>query len=356
MPAPDNHKNHQDEMKEIVLSAHLIYARTTDRVPVTVVFPPNWSLEAPFTCIIGKATHQVTASAISLPEGRTPRILSLHNGDKIFIDAKLFPASLDPHRWAKRLERAERGSLPVLVAISLVLLSLFGALGYWALPKLSDKFATLIPNSVISEISQATLSHLDQLVFDDSQLPDKRQEVMRNAFAELRAIADLPDDVRLLFRASPILGANALALPGGPVVLLDELVEIAPSDEGIYGVLAHELAHIALAHNRKQLARDSLFSLIAIMTGTAQDLSSSTAIAKTLIFSGYSREFEAEADTLARAWIEEAGYDLQAFDEMLVALYQQDCKQDCPDAGEGRASSWFDSHPSLSERLSLQAQ
>ena len=349
MPAPYN------DIKNVTLSAHLIYARTTDRVPVQLCFAPNWAQDAPFTCLIGKASYQVTATAISLPEGNAPRIITLQNGNKIFIAANTFPAHLDPYRWGKRLEQAERGFLPYLIAISLVVLALFGALAYWALPKLSDKIATHIPQTVIAEISQATLSHLDQLVFDDSHLADTRKQELQSAFDKLRLMAELPDDVRLVFRASPLLGANALALPGGPVIILDELVEIAPSDDGIYGVLAHELAHIALAHNRKQLARDGLFSLMAVMTGVSQDLSGSTALVKNLVFSGYSREFEAEADELARAWMAEAGYDLAAFDEMLIALYNQDCEDDC-DSDKPRASGWFDSHPSLSERLSLQAK
>ena len=40
---------------------------------------------------------------------------------------------------------------------------------------------------------------------------------------------------------------------------------------------------------------------------------------------------------------------------MLIALYNRDCKDDnCTRETEAASSGWFDSHPSLSERLSLQ--
>ena len=51
----------------------------------------------------------------------------------------------------------------------------------------------------------------------------------------------------------------------------------------------------------------------------------------------------------------QAGYDLAAFDEMLIALYQQHCDEKSCDESD-KSSGWFDTHPSLSERLSLQGQ
>ena len=138
------------------------------------------------------------------------------------------------------------------------------------------------------------------------------------------------------------------------MILLDELEDIAPSDDGIAGVLAHELAHIALGHNRKQLARDGIFSLLSYMIGDVEALSQSTSLLKTAVFSSYSREFEAQADSLARTYMRHANIDASAFDEMLHALYHSHCGEECPDDVAQKASGWFDSHPSLSERLSLQ--
>ena len=342
--------------KGILIQGYLVYARTTDRVSVSLTFPPSWQMADPVRCTIGKATSSVIISAISPPEGRTPRILTLDNGNKIFIAAKDFPPQLNQHKWAGRIDRAERSFLPYLIGITVLVMLCFAGLAYWGLPKLSDKLATYIPEPVIAEISDGTLSQLDSIAFQESRLMDSRQEALQKRFALLRAQSGLPADITLLFRSSSLMGPNALALPGGPVILLDELVEIAPSDDGISGVLAHELAHIALQHNRKQLARNGLFSLIAILTGTAQDFATSTGLLKNLVFSSYSREFEEEADRLARLWMAEAGYDSTAFDEMLIALYEHHCGDECPESLHEEASGFFHSHPSLSERLTLQGQ
>ena len=49
-----------------------------------------------------------------------------------------------------------------------------------------------------------------------------------------------------------------------------------------------------------------------MMTGTP-DITASSDVIKGLVFSGYSREFEAEADILARQWMVQERYDEAAF-------------------------------------------
>ena len=338
----------------ISVSGFLVYARTTDRVLVTLQLPERWELSLPVTCTIGAQTMMVHVASLSPAEGRAPLIMTLVNGNKIFIAARDVPVQLQKHKWAERRDKAERASLPILIAASLLALTLFGGLLYWGLPKLSDRLAAYLPETLITQISDATLLQLDTVFLAPSQLPDARQEALQDAYQRLLAQSGINKDIPLLFRKSIQLGANALALPGGPIIILDELVEIAPSDDGIYGVLAHELAHVTLGHNRKQLARNSLFSLLAVMTGFNQDLGLGSELVKAVIFSGYSRQFEEEADKVARLWMRQAGYDEAAFDDMLIALYTHDCKAGCADNGSGKPSGLFDSHPSLSERLSFQ--
>ena len=304
---------------------------------------------------VGEAQSYVFITDISAPEGQVARKITIDNGNKIFIAAADMPAFLNQKKWANRLDKAERSSFAILISVLLCATILFGLAAYLAFPKIADRVADYMPDRLINQISEATIFQLDSFVMDDSRLPDAKQQELEAVFIKLRAQAGLSDDISLLYRSSPVLGANALALPNGPVILLDDLVTSAPSDDGIAGVLAHELAHIALRHNRKTIARDGLYSLIAIMMSGGPDIAAGSEIMKNLVFSGYSRAFEEEADLLARQWMQEAGYDLAAFDEMLIALYNQHCEEGGCDAKD-KASGWFDTHPSLSERLSLQGQ
>ena len=342
------------DLYPITVTGFMIYKATTDRVPVTIIFDNDWSQNKILSCVIGKSQQTFHVTDLSKPEGRAPRILTLDNGNKLVIAADAFPKALDYQKWAGRIDRAERASLFTLIVASLVVLGLFAGIAYWSFPRIADKIAHYLPETLITKISDAALTQLDLLFLEDSQLSDSRKDNLTARYAELRALAGISADVPLLFRSSPLIGPNALALPGGPIILLDELEEIAPSDDGIAGVLAHELAHIALRHNRKHLAREGLFNLFSVMIGDVAGLLQSSALLKTAVFSGYSREFETEADLLARDYMRQANIDESAFDEMLRALYNSHCQDDCPDNDTHQASGWFDSHPSLSERLSLQ--
>ena len=351
----------RDRSSAFQVAGHLVFANSTDRTAVILHFGANWHENAPVACQMGKAVSEVRITAISPPEGRTTRIITLDTGHKVFVPSASFPDQLNVNKWSVALDKAERSPLLGLTLILVLVLTLIGGLGYWLMPKLADALADYIPKSVISELSQSTLLYLDHSLLEDSQLSPARQAELTAEFDKLRRLAGLSEEVDLLFRASSVMGANALALPGGPVVLLDGLVDISPSDDGLYGVLAHELAHIALGHNRKQLARSSVFALISLMIGSSQELSGGTEIFRNLLFSGYSRSFEEEADQMARSMMRQAGYDLAEFDRMLIALYQSKCQDDCPEDSQARdhhhkSSGWFDTHPSLSERLSLQAQ
>ena len=57
-----------------------------------------------------------------------------------------------------------------------------------------------------------------------------------------------PGRYRLELRSGEALGANALALPSGIVIMTDDLVALAKSDDEIGAVMAHELGHVRGRH------------------------------------------------------------------------------------------------------------
>ena len=331
------------------LDGQLIYARTTQAVPASLFFSDGWSEGMSVICQIGDARMDVKIQSISPPEGQKKRLITLDNGNKIYIDNNQLPSFLDNKKWHKRLDKAERSSWWMLILIGLATTSLLGAFLYFGLPRIADLIAHYVPDEIIDDLSDDSLAQLDLLFMDESKLSAETQAEITKEFLKLRKIAELDDDVALLFRSSSVIGANALALPNGPIILTDKLIEIAPSQDGIMGVVAHELAHVSAKHGQRNLARGVLFSLISYLTGINQSAEQQAAIAQSLLFSKFSREFETEADELARQWMIEAGYDIAAFDAMLTALYLSSCpSQDCSDEPTG----WFDSHPALRDRLS----
>jgi Zn-dependent protease with chaperone function len=110
-----------------------------------------------------------------------------------------------------------------------------------------------------------------------------------------------PDSAGLNVRVVNIDIVNAAALPGGNIVIFDELLTQADGPDEVAGVLAHEIAHIRRRHVTQAMIREYGFSaLIGAFGGSA---GSNIDMIDSL---HYSRGAEAEADqdaiqTLRRA-------------------------------------------------------
>lgn len=94
---------------------------------------------------------------------------------------------------------------------------------------------------------------------------------------------------------------NAVALPGGNIVLFKPLLKEAESPDEVAGVLAHEIAHIERRHVTEAMIRHYGLGVILASFGGATGAS-----IETLASAGYSRSAESEADqgsvaALARA-------------------------------------------------------
>jgi predicted Zn-dependent protease len=137
--------------------------------------------------------------------------------------------------------------------------------------------------------------------------------------------------------------ANAFALPGGPIYVTDELLQLIGGDrDQLAGVLAHEVAHITRRHSVRQMERQGWLGLgIEVLTeGTVQDIAT---VAANIQLLSYSREQEYEADSRGIQYMRRAGYDptgLVRFLEQLARMEQG-----------GTSISWLRTHPGTQARV-----
>lgn len=100
---------------------------------------------------------------------------------------------------------------------------------------------------------------------------------------------------------------NAVALPGGNVILFDGLVKQAQSPDEVAGVLAHEIGHVRKKHVMQALLRQ--MGLAVVLGGIDGN---SGALVNNMLAMSYSRDSEAEADAhsmqvLGQAYISPVG-------------------------------------------------
>ena len=196
-------------------------------------------------------------------------------------------------------------------------------------PWAATQLARFVPLSMEEQISQQYLAQLDERLLKPSSLPPARQQQLRQGFDELVRQLDPAQmryphyrpKYRLEFRKG--MGPNAFALPGGTIVMTDDIVKEAQGlklpDDALIGVLAHEIGHVADRHtSRTVLQQGVLQTGMALALG---DVSSVLATAATALTSlSYSRSHETEADCFALALMQRMGKPTRPMGDLLLGL------------------------------------
>ncbi len=243
----------------------------------------------------------------------------------------------------------------VLVSVAMLVL-LAAALQRWGLPALAERVVAATPVSVDAAIGEAALGSIDRFMLRPSELGPARRASLRDAFGRVAA-AQPPGTVppwRLEFRSSRI-GPNALALPGGTIIMTDELVALFEDDEAVLmGVLAHELGHIQHRHGLRLLVQGTVLSgVAAVVFGDFSTLFAAAPAA--LGNASYSRVAEREADLASARMLKAAGVSPL----VMVRFFEQMGRQRGRE-GQGASqgdSAWsgisIASHPADAERIRL---
>lgn len=143
---------------------------------------------------------------------------------------------------------------------------------------------------------------------------------------------------------------NAFALPGGPTFVHTGLILAAENEAELAGVLAHEIAHVALRHGTNQASKANLIALPAALASAAvgdgsllgQLAQLGIGVGANSILLRYSRNAERDADLLGAQIMASAGYnpiEMARFFEKLEA------------GGGSRGLQFFSDHPNPGNRL-----
>jgi len=257
--------------------------------------------------------------------------------------------------WVVKAQQSWRS-----VLVSLLLLALLGTAVYqWGLPWAARALVAATPQSVDSSLGQASLSAIDESLMQPSELPLDEQARLSAAFA--RALAAQPVGTvpvwQLVFRKSRI-GPNAFALPGGTMVMTDEMVTLVGADDKVItAVFAHELGHVRHRHGLRMLVQATVIAGVSsVVLGDFSTLQAGVPLL--LGQASYSRDAEKEADAEAVRILQAAGIS----PGVMVTLFEKLAAENKPAASDRKdsvdstaQSSWlgiaFASHPSDADRI-----
>lgn len=146
---------------------------------------------------------------------------------------------------------------------------------------------------------------------------------------------------------------NAFALPGGPMYVNRGLIEAARSESELAGVLAHEMAHVALRHGTHQASKAYLAqSGLGILGGllgrnggnTSKVLGAVGGVGLNVAFLKFGRDAEYQADQLGAEMLAGAGYNPVAMADFFATLRAEQGRD------PGRLEQFLSNHPSSADR------
>lgn len=289
-----------------------------------------------------------------------PRVMLLPGGAQLqCTDGAAWDRWAAHHRLdrslAVRLQQSWRGTAAALLLCFAVL-----GVGYThGLPAAASAVLWALPESVDATAGEAALDEINTRWLAPSQVPEAQQARLRDTLAQVlqrhaRTTGESMPVWQLHFRRSrdKVPGANAFALPGGTIVVTDELVELLSDREDVLlGVLAHEMGHVRHRHGMRQVVQSGLLGAIGgVLLGDVSSIVGSVPVL--LGHLAYTRAFEREADDEAITLLQAGGISPAVMTVLFERLQTASEDQDQDKANDSDPLSIaFASHPPDAERI-----
>lgn len=299
------------------------------------------------------STGNISDTKVSNRIGNIPRTLTMADGS-VFetVDNQSMDQWLSACRyasssgqWVHRLERSWSWAIA-----SMLLVFMLGLFAYFrGLPVAAKRIAYALPVSAHESISSGAMATMDRVFFKPSAVDQQTQDELRSRFQALLAgVGDTEFTLRLHFRDMTIGGdqvPNALALPGGDIIVTDALLPLIEDPHELDSILLHEIGHVIERHGMQHVVQASAISVVATLA--VGDLSGVGELAAGvpifLMQSRYSRSSETDADTFAFEQMIKAGVD--------PAHFANAIKNITGESGDVDSPGYFSTHPGTAERM-----
>ena len=214
-------------------------------------------------------------------------------------------------------------------------------------PALAGQLAVFIPPEREAKVGSAVLRQIERL-FSEQEAGDwyctnsDGQMALEQMVQALQQGQEFPYPIQVGVVDHEMI--NAFALPGGHIIVMRGLIEMAEAPEHLAAVLAHELGHVAQRDPIVQALRAAgTAGLLSLVLGDATGGTVLALAGETLITAKNSRAVEARADDFALAQLAQAGVSPEALAEFFELLLEE-MGDPAYDMG------WISSHPPSAER------
>ena len=297
-------------------------------------------------------TGEVKRLKIEPPIGTSARKIYLPSGQLFETDELEKVSRLKGGGFWANLAKTERFGwhlIPLAIATPFLAFGLYRTL----IPLFISFAMFMTPNGMIKTIDKNTMKAIDLTLTQPSNLEREREaeiqaifkRLAKNAQAQSTKTRRIPN-YTLLFRGGDRIGPNAFALPGGTIVMTDELVSMFPEEDYVISaVLAHEIGHVEHEHSLRQLYRAlGMAAMIGLIAGDAGPMLEDIVLEGSALLSlSFSRKHEMQADNFSYDILTGTG---QRADGLIGFFEKLDEEIPMPKSGE-----WMMTHPLSEKRI-----
>lgn len=237
-----------------------------------------------------------------------------------------------------------------LVAVGVLL----AAVVFVLIPMAAEPLARMTPRATESLLGQNLSRQINVFMRPCTGASAQAAEVaIKPLITQLQGAAAPGFDVSITFVREDT--PNAMAMPGGQVMVTQGLLTSVEDPEALAAVLAHEIGHVKARDGMVALYRNAgLGILLELITGGSGIAQQIVLVTGQLAELRYTRAQEERADRAAIVIMRTAGHDpaalARAF-EALKAFKRTEAPRKNAIAEKLRVPEWLQSHPDLDRRI-----
>ena len=216
-----------------------------------------------------------------------------------------------------------------------------------SVPSLINKMVYFIPLRFEQEIGKVVFTSLEKQYFQESGLDNITINDLSIKYKKILKKLELETYHKLYIKQSKSFGANAFSLPGGIIVVTDELIKTLKYDDLIVSVICHELAHSTERHSLKNILNFfGFWFVVEFIFFNSSDflIEGLLSLGSTLMVLENSREFEIDADQLAVVYLKKISTNPENLILALKKLTKDESKIEI---------EWLSTHPNIDYRIEL---
>ncbi|MCP4265770.1 MAG: M48 family metallopeptidase [Candidatus Brocadiaceae bacterium] len=268
-------------------------------------------------------TYELNKLRVTPRTGHADRFITLSDGGQYQCTDQPILDRLPQEIRSEGLVAWFENRISIVVASAAIIICALLIGYFFGLPVVGENIAKQISIETAASLGDHVLAWFDNNKwFNTSHIKQDQQDSITNKFNKLHEGLSMSPHIKLEFRCSERIGPNAFALPGGTIVITDQMIEIADSKEEILAILAHEIGHAELRHCIREIVQGSVVALVATtITADAASLSAAvTGLPVIMAQTKYSRDFERESDEFAFHLLTRNHISTEAFASIMERL------------------------------------